>query len=565
MALPTNANTSATTPDGLAPPALNAVAQPTPSAMQAAAGIVQPTPEAAKITPSVMAGLRRRLLIMLLLPLAVLACVSAWFDYQTAGSAAVQQDQQLERLVRLMAGSVVARGTQTEGAPVVLLAPAIEDFVKDGKGKSAWGLATIDGRILVGDAWMTSPTPSTNEPEFHSEFEGGVTYRIVAQRSQTAVGELVVMLADGSDLRQNWLRSLLLKVLLPNVLLIIAAGLAVNWAVQRALQPLLALKDALENRSPRDLSAINVDDSPEEVRPLVNSLNRLFALVDAQTQTQRRFIADAAHQLRTPLAGLQAQVEAWAQAVNAPNASIYTENSGVTQVNPAQAAIKLEASEINRLRNATRRTSQLANQLLALSRADAQSAGSQPMHSVDLQALCASVLEQQLDAATAKGIDLGLDAEVDASDGHGALIVQGYEWLLRELLTNLCDNALRYTPAGGSVTLRCARDPAGQRGLLLQVCDDGPGIAAHERAHVLERFYRVQGSCGEGTGLGLAIAEEIAHLHGTQLVLEDHNPFHSGDQLQNRGLKVSVWFATTAPITPPHLRAPAFTRGIRAQ
>jgi two-component system, OmpR family, sensor histidine kinase TctE len=538
-----------------------------------------------------MAGLRRRLLIMLLLPLAVLACVSAWFDYQAAGSAAVQQDQQLERLVRLMAGSVVAQGPQKQDAPVVLLAPAIEDFVKGGNGKSAWGLATIDGRILVGDAWMTSPTPSTNEPEFHSEFEGGVTYRIVAQRSQTAVGELVVMLADGSDLRQNWLRSLLLKVLLPNVLLIIAAGLAVNWAVQRALQPLLALKDALENRSPRDLSAIDANESPEEVRPLVDSLNRLFALVDAQTQTQRRFIADAAHQLRTPLAGLQAQVEAWAQAVNAPNASIYTEKSGVTQVNPAQAAIKLEASEINRLRNATRRTSQLANQLLALSRADAQSAGSQPMHSVDLQAVCASVLEQQLDAATAKGIDLGLDAEVDDHDGHGALIVQGYEWLLRELLTNLCDNALRYTPAGGSVTLRCARDPSGLRGLLLEVCDDGPGIAVHERAHVLERFYRVQGSSGEGTGLGLAIAEEIAHLHGTQLVLEDHYPpqgplnpstIVAGDTRaagqvaattdpaqasapQGRGLKVSVWFATTAPTTPPHLRAPAFTRGIRAQ
>jgi two-component system, OmpR family, sensor histidine kinase TctE len=334
---------------------------------------------------------------------------------------------------------------------------------------------------------------------------------------------------------------LMLKVLLPNLLLIAAAALAVNWAVQRALQPLLSLKDALENRSPRDLSAIDASGSPDEVRPLVESLNRLFALVDAQAQTQRRFIADAAHQLRTPLAGLQAQVEAWAQAVNATQASIYKEKSPLAQQNIAQAAIKLGADEINRLRSATRRTSQLANQLLALSRADAQSAGSQPMHSVDLQALCASVLEQQLDTATAKGIDLGLD--VDGS--QGALIVRGYEWLLRELLTNLCDNAVRYTPKGGSVTLRCQRElHHGDQSLLLEVCDDGPGIAVHERAHVLERFYRVQGTSGEGTGLGLAIADEIARLHGTHLELNDHTPVAQGDAPQSaRGLRVSLWFS----------------------
>jgi two-component system, OmpR family, sensor histidine kinase TctE len=517
------------------------------------------TQDSPKPAPSVMAGLRQRLLIMLLLPLVVLACVSAWFDYQAAGSAAVQQDQVLQRLVPLVIGSVVAEGAQPLDAPVVLLAPAIEDFLKDREGLAAWGIATMDGRILLGEAWMTSPTPSTNEPEFHSELVGGVAYRIVAQRAQTAGGELVVMLADGSDLRQNWLRSLALKVLLPNLLLIAAAAVAINWAVQRALAPLLSLKDALENRSPRDLSAINADHSPEEVRPLVDSLNRLFALVDAQAQAQRRFIADAAHQLRTPLAGLQAQVEAWAQAVNAPQVDIYQEKPSVVQVSTAQAAITLGADEINRLRQATRRTSQLANQLLALSRADAQSAGSQPMHSVDLQSVCTSVLEQQLDAATAKRIDLGLDVD----NTQGALVVQGYEWLLRELLTNLCDNALKYTPAGGRVTLH-AQAGLTPPGVLLQVCDDGPGISEGERSRVLERFYRVQGTAGEGTGLGLAIASEIAHLHGTQLVLEDHHT-ETLAAVQSKGLKVSVWFTSAAPSSLPRFQTPAFTRGIRAQ
>jgi two-component system, OmpR family, sensor histidine kinase TctE len=524
-----------------------------------------PSPDASKapLSPAsptgVMAGLRRRLLVMLLLPLAVLACVSAWFDYRAAGSAALVQDEQLLRLVPLVVGSVVNEGQPPLGLPVMLVAPAIEDFIRNRQNLAAWGVSTLDGRVLLGPAWLATPAPSTNDPEFHSQFFEGVTYRIVAQRARTPAGELVLMLADGSDARQNWVQALLLQVLLPNLLLIIAAALAVNWAVQRALRPLIELKDALENRSPRDLSALDASRSPDELRPLVESLNRLFALVTAQAESQRRFIADAAHQLRTPLAGLQAQVEAWAQAVNAPQASIYTDKVPPGQQNIAGAAIQLGASEINRLRHAARRTSQLANQLLALSRADAQSAAGQPMQSVDLQALCTVVLEQQLDDASAKGIDLGLDIGMDEGTQQGALVVQGHEWLLRELLTNLCDNAIRYTPAGGSVTLRCQRTPAGA---LLQVCDDGPGIALDERSRVLERFYRVQGTAGEGTGLGLAIADEIARLHGTQLQLGDGTtgtPAPSVGPAPRQGLCVSVLLAIATQ------DAPAFTRGIRVQ
>jgi two-component system sensor histidine kinase TctE len=271
----------------------------------------------------------------------------------------------------------------------------------------------------------------------------------------------------------------------------------------------------VEHRSLRDLSPIDVQASPEEVRPLVESLNRLFDVVNAQAESQRRFVADAAHQLRTPLAGLQAQVEAWAQAVNspAPGSSLrerYASNKALAPVDHAQAAITLGADKINHLRDAVRRTSQLANQLLALSRADARSLDAQPLQRVDLKELCENLLEMNLDAAAARQIDLGLEVQ--------AVHVSGHEWLLRELLGNLLDNALKYTPAGGCVTLRCGRQGADDVPFL-EVEDDGPGVPLADRQRVMERFYRVPGTVSDGNGLGLAIADEIARVHRSQLIV----------------------------------------------
>lgn len=455
----------------------------------------------------VTSGLRRRLLVMLIMPLILLALLSAWFDYRSADNVAAQQDQRLLALVPLLADSLIGEGAQPGDPPIMLLAPQVEEFVKG--GDRAFAISDADGKVLRGDAWIAGLPPTTPEPEFHSEENVGVTWRIVKQRQQTVVGEVTVALADGSDPRQQWARSVLIKVLLPNLVLLAAAAFAVRWAVERALKPLLDLREAVERRSPRDLTALDAAASPEEVRPLVNSLNHLFGLVNVQAESQRRFIADAAHQLRTPLAGLQAQVEAWAQAANAAGSG--------------DGTVRLRTEQVNKLRGATRRTSQLANQLLALSRADARTMRVQPMQRVDLKALCEAMLELHLDASSAKHIDLGLDA--------GPAQVMGHEWLLRELLGNLVDNAVKYTPEGGTVTIRCGRHD----GLaFLEVEDDGPGVAAEERQHVLERFYRVKGTQGEGNGLGLAIAEEIAQAH------HGHLELHAG--AHGRGLKVSLTF-----------------------
>jgi two-component system, OmpR family, sensor histidine kinase TctE len=503
---------------------------------------------------SLMAGLRSRLLVMLLVPLVALLCISAWMDYNTAGSAAIQQDINLQRLSPLLAGSIVAEGATPADPPIVLLTPAIEDFIKERPGLAEWGVATLDGRVIIGPAWLTTPTPATSEPEFHSEEAGGTVYRIMAQRAQTSAGEFVLLLADGSDARQSWLRSLLLKVLLPNGLLIAAVAFAVSWAVARALKPLNQITQEVQSRSPRDLTQMDTAQTPLEVRPLVESLNRLFGLVNAQSESQQRFIADAAHQLRTPLAGLQAQVEAWVQSAQASSVNIYEEKSASPPASIDQGAITLRAFELIRLRDATRRTSQLATQLLALSRADSHTLGGQALQNVDLAQLCADVLEQQLDAAMRLGIDLGM--EIDHS---APMIAPGHDWLLRELLTNLTDNAIRYTAqahdlaqfqdrspvgggAGGQVTL-IAKHHEG--GFLLQVRDNGTGITPEEREKVLERFYRVQGTGGEGNGLGLAIAQEIAKLHSAQLRLEDAEPSAPAGQ---RGLLVSVYLHATLSV-----------------
>lgn len=461
-------------------------------------------------------GLQRRLLLLLFFPLLLLAALNTWFDYRLAGNASVQQDRALQALVPLLADSVAAAPPNDDAPLPLLTAPPVDQFLSERNGLAVFSMAAPDGRIRAGEVWLTGETPIDSEPVFYSEEQGGVRYRIVAQRVHTVAGVLVVRLADGSDGRQQWLNQLWFKVLLPNAVLIIALFFAVNWAVRRALRPLLELKEQVERRSPKDLSAFNVEATPDEVRPLVLALNRLFALVNAQAASQHRFVADAAHQLRTPLAALQAQVEAWAQVANHGGQADWRDRAvahaqGAVPRNPVDVTVS--AAQVNALRAAARRTSQLANQLLALSRVESRQAHG-PVQRVDLAQLCEVVFLQYLDAASAKGVDLGLEAQTGHVDGH--------EWLLRELLGNLVDNALKYTPSQGHVTVRC-----GVRGALrnkpaeafLQVEDDGPGIPAQEWPRVLEPFYRLPGMPGDGSGLGLAIAQEIALVHGSQLEL----------------------------------------------
>ena len=482
---------------------------------------------------AITSDLRNRLLLLLVLPLCLLAFAGVWLDYRSADDAAGRNDQRLLRLLPALADSVLAPPLRDNEPPLLLLAPPVEDFLRQNAGYAGFSVRDTAGRLLLGADWVNPGVPSTQMPEFHSAEVGGVTYRVAVQRGRTEAGELVVALADGSDPRQQWAQQLLLRVLLPNLLLVAAAALAIHWAVGRAFKPLLDLAEAVEHRSPRDLTPLDEAASPTEVRPLVQSLNRLFALVNRQAEGQRRFVADAAHQLRTPLAGLQAQVEAWAMMAKATGHTRF-QSVNIEQkvlqvpVSSSSGAIYLGVDQIEKLRDATRRTSQLAHQLLALSRADSRSLHAEPPQRVDVRQLCETLLETFLDAATGKGLDLGLDVQ--------PLRVTGQAWLLRELLSNLVDNAIKYTPPGGMVTIRCGTRPGrtGPPRAYLEVEDDGPGVLQEERRRVTQRFYRVPGTVGEGTGLGLAIVDEIVRMHQAVLVLD------SGTQ--GRGLRVSVVF-----------------------
>lgn len=306
----------------------------------------------------------------------------------------------------------------------------------------------------------------------------------------------------------------LLMAVWPALLGLLFTAFMVCLAVGKTLLPWARLAQTVQTRSAKDLQPIEmVADAPAEVLAMAEAINSLLVRAQAERNAQQRFIADAAHQLRTPLAALQSQVEAWALMAHAsPGKSIH-----------------LLAEQVDQLRKASRRTTQLAHQLLALSRIDSGLGQGESAQRVDLKSLCEALLESFLSSALDKGLDLGLEVEV----AH----VSGHEWLLRELIGNLLDNAIKYTPQGGQVTLRCGRrtTDSGQVRVYVEVEDDGPGVHEGEYTRLTQRFYRVPGAVAEGTGLGLAIAEEIAQAHGATL------RFSSG--AAQRGMRVQLVFA----------------------
>ena len=360
------------------------------------------------------------------------------------------------------------------------------------------------GTDIAGDPMLPAPE---GDALTYNALMNGQKVRVVGV--ETPCGNLAcrVLVAETTVKRARAARDFLLSSMLPGMFIALATLLIVWFGVKRGLWPLARLSEEIKARSPRDLRPIDAAAAPEETRPLVSALNGLLEEVSHAAQNQQRFLANAAHQLRTPLAGLQAHTEL-----------------ALAQQMPESCRAHLE-----QVHQATIRTARLANQLLALARAEPGGRGS--TSEVNLK----NVVEGEADAwvhqALARDVDLGFELE--------AAPVQGDTLLLREALANLVHNAIEYSHRGGRVTVR-----TGQRDgkSFAEVEDDGPGIAPQERERVLERFYRVPGTPGTGSGLGLAIVREIAAGHGAHIELGDSATVTNGTPTGTKGCRVALTF-----------------------
>jgi two-component system OmpR family sensor kinase len=338
----------------------------------------------------------------------------------------------------------------------------------------------------------------------------GTTYRVFS--IQTA--NQTVQVAQDLAVRRNMAGNMALRTLGPIAVMMPILMLVVWWVVSGSLKPVARVRSQLASRQADDLSPVSDNGLPDEVRPVVQELNLLFGRVQAAFDAQQHFVADAAHELRTPLAALRLQAQSLDRADN-PEA---------------------RRVAVGRLTAGIDRATRLVEQLLVLARQEASAQGGAAPRPVDLADLARRTVADLAGVAANKGVDLGMQQADPAT-------IDGQPDALQILLRNLVDNAVKYTPGGGTVDI--AVHAEGGR-IVVLVEDSGPGIPPEERERVFDRFYRVAGSEAAGSGLGLAIIKAIAERHGATLALD------KSERLG--GLKASVTFEAQAPLQQPSSR-----------
>lgn len=320
--------------------------------------------------------------------------------------------------------------------------------------------------------------------------------------------EGIVQVGQPEATRTSLARALSLRMALPELVLIPLFVLFMGWVLRRGLAPLREISRRVEERDAARLDALPTQDVPQELRPLIGQINGLLVRLASSMTAQRRFVADAAHELRTPVAALALQVQVAERA--------------------AQPATR--AAAFGELNKGIARATRVVEQLLKLAQLGPE-VSREALHPVDLAEIAREVVGGMAYRARMLGIDLGAEAPEPA-------VMLGAKAELRSLITNLVDNALRYAPRDTEVTVKVARDASSIR---MTVVDAGPGIPAAEREAVFERFHRASGDDTPGIGLGLAIAKTIVERHGGSISLEDARPGHLLP-----GLAVVVDFAPSA-------------------
>ena len=443
----------------------------------------------------------------MLTPLLLLVPVSIGVTWLVAqGIANAPFDRALESNIQTLARLV---DTEKGQIKFVLPQPTREIMGSDGSDQVYYQLLDVHGALLSGDPEV--PFPGTDDPPVTGVVylrDGQMHGRQVRIASLWVAGQppdvpLALLQVAETREKQSVLAIEIIKgVLLPQFAILPLAVLLIWLALVRGIKPLSVVEARIRERKPGDLSPLDESSVPLEVVPLVLSVNELLNKLNDSIGTQKRFLADAAHQLKTPLAGLRMQADlAQREGANADE-------------------LKQSLKQIGR---ASVRATHTVNQLLSLARAEGSGAniGRQPC---DLARLTIEVVREAVPRAIDKRIDLGYEG---AETGSPGVVFEGNPTLLKELVRNLVDNALNYTPSTpqrpGIVTARVLADPFGQV-LVLQVEDNGPGIAAHERELVFQPFYRVLGNEADGSGLGLPIVLEIARQHSATVRLEDAHP-----------------------------------------
>ena len=436
--------------------------------------------------------LRRQLMAWLALPLLLFWSISSLVDYDIAKRFVnLAYDRAL-----LEAALDIGRQVKVINSQIYVDLPdvAVQMLKSRESGRLYYLVTGPNDEFITGDLDLPRPTDlgpdriTYYDDDYRNQLIRVVTLRVPVLPG-SGKGTALILVAERVNLRTDFARQIMLRMMWPQGLLIFLAAMSVWYGVGRGLAPLSTLRREILSRSHRDLSALPEEQTPQEVRPLIRAMNDLLLRLSRTLAAQQRFVADAAHQLRTPVAGIKTQTEL----------ALRQSPSGEAQ------------TTLRQLHTATEQATRLINQLLSLARAEPGTGRMLATERLDLSKLVRDATTEWVPRALARDIDLGFDSP------QGRAMIEGDAFLLREMLNNLLDNAIRYTQPGGQVTVRIAL--AADK-ITLSVEDNGPGIPESDQERVFERFYRVLGTGVEGCGLGLAIVREIAQSHAAQTALE---------------------------------------------
>lgn len=434
-------------------------------------------------------SISQKLLRGLLVPLCIMFVATGFLAYNLAAWFANDSyDQELLNA----AHAVAARLSEDKDGLVADLPDAVQEVLRhNDRDNFFYQVLSPSKQRLAGDAILPMPVNdvNTDTPSFRNSVVNGHKVRIARIRVSLIEDDskiVIVQVARTLNARNELIHRIFLSIVIPQIILGLLSVAAVSYNVKDGLKPLVELSEEIQQRSQADLTPIDAKNTPREMLPIIEAINSLFSRIDNHMEEQKRFVANAAHQLRTPVAGLRAYIEYGRRIANGKFSEV-----------------------LDQIDAGTDRIAELVGGLLILARASERK--NQQRDVVELNDLSSEVTSDLIRQAANKKIELFFHPSALRS------VVLGDKAELREMLSNVINNAVSYTPDGGVVNVTVTSGPPP----VVTIQDNGPGIPAQERKRVFERFYRVLGTKVNGTGLGLAIVQEIAHSHKATVELLD--------------------------------------------